>query len=365
VSAAAKRAPVPALTEFCRRALAAAGADEATTETATAAMLHGSVHGVDSHGVRLLDHYVRVLRGGRVNPRPAFRFVRSAGAVAVLDADHGHGALATYRAMERATEIAADLGVGAVAIRNSSHFGPAGAYALRGAEAGCIALATCNSDSFMRLHDGTARFHGTNPLALAAPVAGGPPWLLDMATSSITYNRVQLAKSLGLTLPEGVASSADGSDTRDPALVEMLAPLGGAFGFKGAGLAGAVELLSATLTGMQLSVEIPRMGGPDLATRRRMGAFVLALRPEAFVDRETYDDGMRRYLDALRRSPARPGARVMAPGDRERDEAARRHADGVPIDPATAEAFARLAAEHGLDLPYAASSEERPRGRTP
>jgi LDH2 family malate/lactate/ureidoglycolate dehydrogenase len=351
-------APVEALDGFCRAVLQAVGADAATTGAATAAMMHGSVHGVDSHGVRLLDHYARVLAGGRVNRRPRLRLEERHGAAATLDADHAHGALAAYRAMARAVEIAGEAGVGTVGIRNSSHFGPAGAFALAGAEAGCVAVVVCNSDSIVRLHDGAERFHGTNPLAVAAPVAGELPWLFDMATSAVPWNRVELLESLGLLLPESVASRADGSDTRAPGEAEMLAPLGGAFGFKGAGLAGAVEIFSAVLTGMRLGFELPPMGGPDFATPRGLGAFVLAVRPEAFVDRAVFDAGMRRYRAALRASAPRAGGRVLAPGDREWEEAARRRTAGVPIDPATASAFRRLAAEHGLALPF--GSEDRP-----
>ena len=69
---------------------------------------------------------------------------------------------------------------------------------------------------FVRLHDGAARFHGTNPIACAVPVAEAQPWLLDMATSAIPYNRVQLYKSLGRGLPEHVASDDAGEDTGHP-----------------------------------------------------------------------------------------------------------------------------------------------------
>lgn len=340
------------LDRFCRAVLTAAGADGATADAVTRAMMHGSRLGVDSHGVRLLNHYVTVLREGRVNPRPQMRLAGAFGAVASLDADHGHGALATYAAMEQAVRLAGRMGIGAVAIRNSSHFGPAGAYALAAAEAGCIGVATCNSDSFVRLHDGAARFHGTNPIACAVPVPGSRPWLLDMATSAIPYNRVQLYKSLGRKLPGGVASAADGEDTEDPDRTEMLAPLGGEFGFKGAGLAGLAEILSAVLTGMKLSFEVPPMAGPDLSTPRRLGAFVLAIRPDALVDSEMFQDGMRRYLEALRNSRARPGRTVLAPGDREWAEADRRAAEGIPIDPATVRDFEHLAERFGLESPF-------------
>lgn len=343
--------PAGRLDTFSRAVLRAAGANEATADGATRAMMHGSRIGVDSHGIRLIDHYVQAIEGGRVNGRPQVRIVSGFGAVAVLDADDGHGALGAYRGMEHAIALANQHGIGAVSVRNSSHFGPAGAFAIEAAKAGLIGLAFCNSDSFVRLHGGGERFHGTNPIACAVPVPGARPWLLDMATSAIPYNRIKLYRSLGRDLPEGTASGMEGIDTVRPDEVEMLAPLGGDFGFKGAGLAGMVEILSAVFSGMKLSSEILPMGGPDFSTPRKLGAFVMALKPEAFVERAVFDDGMRRYLAALRGSRARAGETVMAPGDREWAEADRRAAHGIPIDPETQEALRRLADRFGLGSP--------------
>ena len=94
------------------------------------------------------------------------------------------------------------------------------------------------------------------------------------------------------------------------------------------------------------------MGGPDYATPRKLGAFVMALAPGAFLGKDAFDDGMTRYLAALRGSPARPGDAVLAPGDREWAEADRRAADGIPIDPETERAFRRIAGQYALTPPF-------------
>jgi len=345
-------APVEAVESFCTAAFQAAGADAATARDATASMMHGSVHGVDSHGVRLTAHYVRALQGGRLAKAPQMQFRRVRAGSGLLDAGDAQGARATYHAVDLAIGMAREVGIAGVGIQNTSHFGPAGAYAKRAADQGFIALVFGNSDCFVRLHDGTTRFHGTNPIAAGVPSGAADPWLLDMATSSVPFNRVELYQSLGRALPEGVASNAMGVETLDPNEAEMLAPLGGAFGFKGAALGGVAEVLSAVLTGMKLSPEILPMGGPDMATPRQMGAFVMVLDPDGFVGAGIVQAGMRRYLDQLRAQPARPGKMVMAPGDREWAEAARRKQAGIPLDPVTVTGFQALAAEFGLALPF-------------
>lgn len=340
-----------ALAAFCDAALRAAGASGATAEAGARAMLHASRIGVDSHGVRLLPHYVRVIEGGRVNGRAQPSVARSIGATALVDGDHGLGALVLYYAMDKAVELARTHGVGAVGVRRSSHFAAAGAYALHAAEAGLIGLCTGNSDSIVKLHDGAKRFHGTNPIAVGVPVAGEEPWLLDMATSAIPFNRVYLYRSLGISLPSDVASDAAGNPTTDAAAAHMLAPLGGMFGYKGAALAGLAEILSAALTGMRIGVELLPMTGEDMSTPRNLGAFVLALNPDAFVERSIFDDTMRRYVRAVREGPAVAGGKVMAPGDREWAEAERRRREGIPVDPETLAEFRMLAGRFGLALP--------------
>ena len=70
-SAAARTYEAKALDRFLRAALQAAGADTATTDAVTRALMHGSLFGMDTHGVRLLPHYLRAIRGGRVNATPS------------------------------------------------------------------------------------------------------------------------------------------------------------------------------------------------------------------------------------------------------------------------------------------------------
>lgn len=341
-----------ALERFCDAVLRAAGADEPSARDCTCSMMHGSVHGVDSHGVRLLAHYAKALEGGRLNGRPQLSFQRLRPGSGLLEADDAQGARAAYRAMDHAMEMARETGIAAVGIRGSSHFGPAGAYAKYAADQGFMALVTCNSDSLVRLHDGAVRFHGTNPIAVAAPSGETDPWLLDMATSAIPFNRVQLYASLGQDLPEKVASDERGEDTVDPEAAAMLAPLGGAFGFKGAGLGGVAELFSGVLTGSRVSPDLDPMMSPEMGQPRGLGAFVMAVDPDGFIGATIFREGIRHYLQRLRNSPVREGARVMAPGDREWAEAARRRQEGIPLDPVTQEGFAALSAGYGIPLPY-------------
>ncbi|MCC5881441.1 MAG: Ldh family oxidoreductase [Halomonas sp.] len=332
------------LERFMLAVLEGAGADEVSARAVTRALVTASRMGTDSHGLRLLPHYVRALQGGRIAGAPRLRFERRLPATGYLDAGNGFGHLAGYTAMAHAVDMAEQVGLGAVAVGHSSHFGAAGCYALAAAERGLIGLALCNSDPFVLLHEGVQPFHGTNPIAFAAPVADGLPYLFDMATSAIPWNRVQQYGAIDRELPDQVAADAEGRVTRTPADVAALLPLGGAdFGFKGAGLGGMVEVLSSTLAGMANGFRLLPMGGPDMATPRGVAHFFLAMKPDAFAPGEPYAERMRDYLADLRAQPGRGGGAVLAPGDREWACQARRDAEGIPLDMANQQAYRELA----------------------
>jgi LDH2 family malate/lactate/ureidoglycolate dehydrogenase len=222
-------------------------------------------------------------------------------------------------------------------VAHSSHYGAAGAYARAGAERGYFTFSTTNADSLVGVFGGATPFHGTNPLAFGAPMPGERPWLFDMATSSIPLNRVYLYGTLDKTLPDNVAADGTGVPVTDPHAVRMLLPLGAAFGFKGAGLAGVATILAAAFTGGALDHEMLSMTrGEDWSTPRNLGHFFFAIDPDRFAGRAAYEAAMRSYVDALRAVPPRGEGRVMAPGDREWAVADERSREGIPVDMETA-----------------------------
>jgi LDH2 family malate/lactate/ureidoglycolate dehydrogenase len=326
------RASPEELREFASNALIAAGTNADAALSVAHALTETSMRGVDSHGIRLLLHYIKAVQGGRINPHPKLGFTRSGPATAVVDGDNGFGHHASYFAIERALELAQESGIGAVSVINSSHFGAAGSYVLRAALQGFAALGFCNSDSFVLAHDGMQSFHGTNPIAFAAPVPGEQPYLLDMATSVVPWNRVQDYLMEGLPLPPDVTVDSTGEPTIDPAQSATLLPLGGMrYGYKGSGLASMIEILCAVMTGSPYCSQLPAMKGPDFSTPRHLGHFFIAIDYRRFVSVQTYETGMQAYLRDLRKQPAKAGRKVMAPGDREWLVLEERIHRGIPI----------------------------------
>lgn len=295
-----RRVSAEKLAAFSFAVLNSAGTDQGSAEATTGAMIHASLLGVDSHGIRLLPFYADCLRDGICKPNPAIKVSHPRRAAVLVDADDGLGHLPTYRAMDEACAIARDTGIGMGVVINSTHFGAAGAYALAAANAGFIGFATCNSGAFVVPFGGKTPIHGTSPISMAAPLAGRDPFFLDMATSSIPWNKVMRYRTEGIALPPDAALNANGNYTTDPHAAVCLGPVGGSgFGYKGAALAGLAEVLGGMLTGMRLSIE---QSGIVLADTK-VGHFVMAIDPTTFVPGTVFAERHATYLDGFKAQP--------------------------------------------------------------
>jgi len=337
-------AAVP-LEAWSRGLLEAAGLEAPGAAIVAETLIDASLRGVDSHGIARSVVYAERLRAGTMNPRPRPRVERRDGALALLDGDRGPGQVAGVAALDLTVELAREHGVGAVAVRRSSHFGAAGWYAVRAAREGVVALATCNSDPLVVPYGGSRPALGTNPIAIAAPTPDGV-WTLDMATSQVAWNKIVNARIEGRTLPEGWAVDAEGLPTTDAEAAIGGLPLGG---YKGYGLAVMVEVLSAVLSGAGVRADSGRLFFPE--EPQDVGHFFLALDPERTVGREAFAATLAGLLAALRANPPAAGfEEVLVPGDPEDRSARERAETGVPVPDGLWEQLETLSGELGVEV---------------
>ena len=167
-------------------------------------------HGSDSHGAVHLPLYVRGLLDRTIKCRPEFATTHPMPCCIVLDADHGLGLVASQRAIDMAIDIATNQGLGAVAVRNSSHFGVAGYYADRAAERGLIGFAFTNAMPAIAPTGGTEGLLGTNPIGVSFPIPGADPIIADMATAVVARSRIRHALAAGQKeIPEGLGAGPE------------------------------------------------------------------------------------------------------------------------------------------------------------
>ncbi|KAA2212012.1 Ldh family oxidoreductase [Teichococcus oryzae] len=329
--------------------------------TTARAMVETDLMGIDSHGISMLTMYERMQREGRVDLRARPRLLRDLPSLALLDAGGNLGHPVAVMAMQLACDKALAGGIGAVGVRNSHHFGAAGYYARLAAERGLVALITSSARTVLMVPTrGTVPLLGSNPIAFAAPLADGPPFVLDMATTTVAANKVKVYELNGRPVPAGWVADEHGAPVTDPAeAMDVIfnrpgggiTPLGGAEatgGHKGYGLGLMVQILSATLTGAAFAPL--RAGARPPAEPDDIGHFFLALDPLALRPEGGFEEDLAAMAAMLRDStPADPTRPVLLPGDPEEAERARRAREGIPIPAALARQLREICARCGAD----------------
>lgn len=292
-------------------------------------LLEASLRGIDTHGVRLFPTYVAELDGGRSQARPDLRWLGEARAARLLDAGHALGLVAGRVACAEAVRLARELGIGAVAVRNSNHFGAASVYTLEMARQGVMGLAFTNSDALVAPHNGLRPLFGTNPVSLAARGLGEDLFCADFATSAVSYSKVKSRLDRGLPPEPGWAVAADGRDAAAAGEVAALKPLGG---HKGHCLGMMVEILCALLAGMPLDHELSHLYAPPFDEPRRVAHLFLAIDVAAFREPGEFRQGLSRLMEVVREQPAAGEDPVIVPGDLEAGSAAARRVHGIPME---------------------------------
>jgi LDH2 family malate/lactate/ureidoglycolate dehydrogenase len=293
--------------------------------------------------------YAERLRTGVLNPHPRPRVVRRDGAVALVDGDSGPGQVAAVMATDLSIHLAREHGVGIVSVRRSGHYGAAGYYAIRAAEAGLVGISMTNTEPLVIPYGGAGAALGTNPIAFAAPTPDGV-FNRDMATSQVAMNKIFNARSEGRAIPEGWGVDGRGEPTTDPDAAAFGVPLGG---YKGYGLALMVEVLCGVLAGAGVRGGVGNLysGGRE---RQNSGHFHLALDPERTVGRAAFAGVLGGMLDELRAIPPAPGFdEVLVAGDPEDRARAERERTGIPIEPALWARLCELSDELGVSVPVA------------
>jgi len=338
--------PAAALEGFAAGLLRAGGFTAAQAPAVAELLVWADLRGMASHGVLRIPRYVEMVETGLIDPAAEPRTLRSVGALRLMEAGRAPGAVAMRAAMEAAVEAARGHGVGWCAARNITHAGAVGYFALMAARAGLVGIVMTASGPLMAYHGAAGSALSTNPIACAAPSAGGDPVLLDMATSAVSLGRIAAARDAGREIPPDWGVDAQGRPTTDPAAVETLLPMAGP---KGSGLSLMVEVLCS------LSVANPVIA-PALAgtAKGRMNGLAIALDPAALSGEDGFADEVRTLGEAIHALPPAPGVEaVLLPGERGFATAARRRAEGVPLAAGTRKRLVALARRLEVALPEA------------
>ncbi|MBU6215969.1 MAG: Ldh family oxidoreductase [Acidobacteria bacterium] len=249
--------------------LGGSGMPPPAAETVVDHVLAAERVGRGSHGLRLLPRIAR--NAGTHDGTEVVVDEREPGTL-VVDAVGLPGIHALHRAVDEVIRCrSTGRHVVTVAVTGfTGTTGCLGLFAHRIARSGATGLVTATSRSIMAPPGTATPLLGTNALALASPVDGGAPLVVDCSSSATSFGDVALARLRGEQLPEGVALDRSGAATTDPweVIDGSLLPSGGHRGWSQA-------LVVEVLAGAVVGGKVGRADGGE-------SALVLAVGPESF-----------------------------------------------------------------------------------
>ena len=286
---------------FMTDAFMAVGVPQEDAKICADVLMESDRRGIESHGCnRFKPIYIDRIEAGIQKPVTEFEVLKDTPTTLVADAHDGMGMVASHKAMTAIIEKAKKYGMGMAAIRNSTHYGIAGYWAMMASRQGMLGIAGTNARPSIAPTFGVENMLGTNPLTFAFPTDEEFPFVLDCATSITQRGKIEYYARIGKDTPEGMVIGRDGKAMTDsPQILKdltsghaALAPLGGIgeelAGYKGYGYATVVEILSAAL---QAGSFLKMLTGKDENGEKmpyHLGHFFIVINPEFFMGEQEF-----------------------------------------------------------------------------
>jgi 3-dehydro-L-gulonate 2-dehydrogenase len=323
-----QRVPLEEMRQEFERVLMGVGFPPSRASLCARVFAENSLVGVASHGLNRFPEFVERIKGGSIAADAEPERVAAYGALEQWDGHTGPGPINALRCTERAMDLARKHGLGCVALRNTTHWMRAGAYAWKAAEAGFVFICWTNTVPNMPPWGAREIRLGNNPLVIAVPRKGGPV-VLDMAMSQFSYGKLETYRREQKTLPFFGGFDVEGRLSKDPATIletERVLPVGY---WKGAGLALLLDMVAAVLTGGQASYQIGQR-----AEEMDISQVFIAFDVSKTLGPEAVSHVVEAIIGDIHSAPVDAGhEEVLYPGERARRTREENLEKGVPVEP--------------------------------
>ena len=318
---------VDVLRKFTVAVLKKLGVPAKDAEIAVDVLIVADQRGIDSHGLQRFKRYTDGLQAGVMKPITEVKILKETPNTLLISGGDGLGQVVSYRTMKLVIDKALKNNVAFAAVRDSNHYGIAGYYSMMALEHDLIGISVTNTAPLVVPTFGKDAVVGTNPVSIAVPAGKERPFVLDMATSTVTRGKVEVYGREGKTMPITWATDELGRATQDiPRVLDNwlakkgggLLPLGGveeeSGGHKGYGLSLAIDILSGVLSGSAF--------GPNLYAKKDVPAkvshFFGAIKIDAFIEPALFKSMMDKYINILKNSEKAAGRdRIYIHGEKE------------------------------------------------
>jgi LDH2 family malate/lactate/ureidoglycolate dehydrogenase len=332
------------LNRLCIAILRAAGTPLREAKTVSEILVKTSLHGVDSHGVRLITRYISEIKSGQLSPKAKVKVLRNTATTAMLDDGGGFGFVAAKKAMEMAIRKAKRYKMGSVGLQGRGHIGALYYYSMMAVRENMVGVTLCKGTGHGMAPYGAAEGTlGINPLAVGIPAGSELPIVLDMATTVVAAGHLDVMAVRGQKVPEGWLLRQDGTWETSPATYRKGESSLVGFGYpsseyKGSGLCTIVDALAGGI------------GAGCSLDEKGYGHIFMAVDPEGYCPLDEFKARIDSMIGHVKSAKKRPGFKdVLLPGEPEWLEEQRRQREGILVDDAWWKSILKTAEELGID----------------
>jgi LDH2 family malate/lactate/ureidoglycolate dehydrogenase len=355
--------PIEKAQQFMVAVFMKLGVPEADAKTCSEVLIASDLSGIESHGIGRLKMYYDRIKLGVQSPITKIDIVKDKAATAVWDGNHGMGHVIGVKAMQTAIDKAKQFGIGAVAVRNSTHYGICGYYAKMATQQNMIGMTFTNARPSVCPTNGVTPILGTNPICFGAPTNLLYPFLYDAATSITQRGKIEVLGREEKDTPVGWAIDLDNNPCTDTKqllddLVKMkasLLPIGGSDeltgSHKGYGLSVMVEILSAALQNGSYLMGLHGTDENGKPSTYKLGHFFLALNIDFFVEIEDFKQTTTDILRQIQGTQRVYGKNnIYVAGEKEYNSELIVRQQGIPLIPNLQKDILAMQNELGLDI---------------
>lgn len=285
--------------------------------------------GVYSHGLNRVPRFIDYIKQGWIHLEAAPDLEINLGSIEIYNGNLAPGVLNATFAMDRATEIAAQYGLGLVALNNTNHWMRGGTYGWQAAEKGFIGICWTNTESCMPSWGAMNNNIGNNPFVIAIPRKEGHV-VLDMAMSLYSYGKLEVTRQKGQQLPFPGGFNQEGVLTLDPAEIELTRRILPTGYWKGSSLSIMLDLLAGILSKGKTTAAIDQFGKGNSVG---LSQVFIAIDPLKMVDQSFIDQALTETIEQLRDSTAvDESGEILYPGERSLRTRKENMENGIPVD---------------------------------
>lgn len=350
------------LKEFIKKVFICIGSNRVNAELAADCLITADLRGIDSHGIARLKGYIDLWKKKRLNINPKIKIIRDFKSISVIDADNGLGLISAPYAMNLAIKKAKKFGSSWVAVCNSNHFGIAAYHSMLALKYDMIGISMTNASPLVAPTFSIERLLGTNPISIAIPAGKELPFVLDMATSTVSNGKLEILERKNKTAPLGWLQDNKGKSVQNPSILKeggALLPLGSDYlhsSYKGYGLGAVIDIFSGILSGANYGPWVPPfvafLEPQKKLVGKGIGHLIAAIDINAFRPVSDFKKEMDNWIRTFKKSKTVNGKNeVLIPGELEYKTYNLRIKEGIPLNKKVINDINIIADEFNLKKP--------------